>query len=73
MASKTILQGLILVLIVSLAVAAIYATESGEVSHDDSSNGQSHLYISGSGDACHVMGSSQVHEGMHSYMPTVYV
>ncbi|WP_459537959.1 hypothetical protein [Methanobrevibacter sp.] len=72
MAGKTILQGLVLVLIVSLAVAAIYAAESGEVSHDDSSNGQAHLYISGSGDVSHVMGSvSPIHS--HSYMPTVYV
>lgn len=54
MENKRIIQGLILILIVSLTCAAIYAVETAEVSHTDSSNGQGRLYISKSGDVSHV-------------------
>lgn len=72
MDGKTIIQGLILILVVSLAFASIYAAETGEVSHSDSSNGQNHLYISGSGDVAHVVTSA---DPVHAYhdLPTVNV
>ncbi|WP_407377381.1 hypothetical protein [Methanobrevibacter sp.] len=55
MKKATLIQGLILVLVVSLAFAGVYAaTEVGEVSHDDSTDHVDGLYISGSGDVCHV-------------------
>ena len=59
----TLIQGLIFVLVVSLAVASVYAGEVGdvshEVSHDDSTGGIDGLYISGSGDVCHVASCNQ--------------
>ena len=49
MENKRIIQGLILILIVSLTCAAIYAVETAEVSHTDSSNGQGRLTLAGLG------------------------
>lgn len=55
MKRATLIQGLIIVLVVSLAFAGVYAAgESGEVSHTDSTDHADGLYISGSGDVCHV-------------------
>ncbi len=46
---------LILALVDSLAFAGVYAAgEAGEVSHADSTDDVDVLYISGSGDVCHV-------------------
>lgn len=50
--------GLILLLVVSLAIAGVYASEAGEVSHDDATDNSSGLYVSGSGDVAHVSGYS---------------
>jgi hypothetical protein len=50
-----LIQGLILALVVSLAFAGVYvAGEAGEVSHADSTDDVSGIYICGSGDVCHV-------------------
>ncbi|MEE1129393.1 MAG: hypothetical protein UHW99_05360 [Methanobrevibacter sp.] len=49
-----LIQGLIIVLVISLAFAGVYAAEAGEVSHADSNNHVDGLYIRGSGDVCHV-------------------
>ena len=71
MDGKIILKGLILILIVSLAFAAIYATETEET-HNDSSNGESHLYISGSGDVSHVLDSENpIHANDHLSLESV--
>ncbi len=53
-----LIQGLILLLVVSLAIAGVYASEAGEVSHDDATDNSSGLYVSGSGDVAHVSGYS---------------
>ena len=58
MDGKLIIEGLILIMVFSLAFATIYAAETGEISYDDSSKGESHLYISGSGDVSHVLDSA---------------
>lgn len=68
MKRATLIQGLIFVLVVSLAVAAVYAGEAGEVSqdvsHNDSTSGVDGLYISGSGDVCHVASCNQALENI---------
>lgn len=62
MDNKRIMQGLILVLIVSLSFAAVYSAEIGEVSHNDSSNSHDNIHISGSNNITDVMGSvSPIH------------
>lgn len=58
MDGKLIIEALTLIMIVSLAFATIYAAETGENSNDNSSKGESHLYISGSGDVSHVLDSA---------------
>lgn len=58
MARKILMECLVLVVVVSLAFAAVYAAEADSVSTNDSADGQSHLYISGSGDVSHVNGPS---------------
>ena len=58
MANKKIMQCFILILIVSLTCAAIYATEAGEVSHSDSSNKLADLHISESINVSHVLSSA---------------
>ncbi len=73
MESKRLIQGFIVLLIVSLACAAIYAAETGEVSHTDSSKTESHLYISGSGDVCHVVDSFGPTHDINDNLLTVYV
>ncbi|MEE0935216.1 MAG: hypothetical protein U0L42_06045 [Methanobrevibacter sp.] len=59
MKRATLIQGLIFVLVVSLAVASVYAGEVGDVSHNDSTGGIDGLYISESGDVCHVASCNQ--------------
>jgi len=55
-----LIQVLILALVVSLAFAGVYAAdEAGEVSHADSTDDIGGLYISGSGDVCHVASCNQ--------------
>jgi len=50
-----LIQVLILAVVVSLAFAGVYAAgEAGEVSNADSTDDIGGLYISGSGDVCHV-------------------
>lgn len=72
MDGKIILEGFILILVVSLAFATIYAAETGEITHGDSPNYESHIVIRGSGDANHVYDfDSPVH--MNNDLPTVYV
>ncbi len=72
MQRKSIIQGLIVILIVALGCAAIYAAETGEVSHTDSTKGESHLYISGSGDVSHVENPFVPTYGNHNHL-SVYV
>ena len=43
-------------MVVSIAIAGVYASEAGEITHDDSTEHVNGLYISGSGDVCHVSG-----------------
>ena len=55
-----LIQVLILALVVSLAFAGVFAAgEAGEVSHVDSTDDVGGLYISGSGDVCHVASCNQ--------------
>lgn len=49
-----LIQCLILLAVVSLAAAGVYAAEAGEVSHADSGNNGNGFHISGSSDVCHV-------------------
>lgn len=66
MNNKKIMQGLILILIVSLSFAVVYSAEIGEVSHNDSSNSQGGIHISGSSNITDVMGSvSPIHHFQH--------
>ncbi|WP_458403922.1 hypothetical protein [Methanobrevibacter sp.] len=52
-----LVQGLIFALVVLLAFAGVYAAgEAGEVSYADSADHAGGLYVSGSGDVCHVAG-----------------
>ena len=55
MTNKGIINSLILILIVSLACAAIYATETGEVSYSDSNNVDDLIDINQSIDDSHVV------------------
>lgn len=54
MNKASIITGLIFLLVVSIAIAGVYASEVNEISHDDSTDNADGLYISGSGDVCHV-------------------
>lgn len=53
-----LIQGLIFVLVVSIAFAGVYAGEAGDASHHDTTEKVDGLYVSGSGDASHVPGYS---------------
>ncbi len=59
MVNKKIMQYFILILIVSLTCAAIYATEAGEVSQSDSTNKPADLHISESSNVSHVLSSAK--------------
>ena len=72
MEGKIIIECLILLLVVSLAFASIYAAETGEVSQEDTSDWQSHLYISGSGDVSHILDAASP-DYQNYGLPTVYV
>ncbi len=54
MAHKRIINSFILILIVSLACAAIYAAETGEISYSDSHNGDDHIDVSESSEESYV-------------------
>lgn len=56
MESKKIIQCLVVALIISLSFAAIYAAETGEINHNDSSNNQNEVHIKGSGEVIDLMG-----------------
>lgn len=58
MKSKKIIQCLVVALIISLSFTAIYAAETGEVNHNDSSSNQNGIHISGSSEITDKMGSS---------------
>jgi len=51
-----LIQGLIFVLVVSLAIAGVYAGDAGDTPHDDTTDNVDGLYLSGSGDVSHVPG-----------------
>ena len=53
-----LIQGLIFVLVVSLAIAGVYAGDAGDTPHDDTTDNVDGLYVSGSGDVSHVPGYS---------------
>ncbi|WP_407379670.1 hypothetical protein [Methanobrevibacter sp.] len=57
MESKKIIQCLVLALIISLSFAAIYATETGEINHNNTSSDQNGIHISGSNNITDIMGS----------------
>lgn len=51
---RNLIRGLVLLLVVSLAFAGVYASDGAEVSHADSTDSADGLHISGSADVCHV-------------------
>ena len=51
---RNLIRGLILLLVVSLAFAGVYASDGAEVSHADSTDSADGLHISGLSDVCHV-------------------
>jgi len=53
-----LIQGLIFVLVVSLAIAGVYAGEAAESSQDDATDNVDGLYVSGSGDVAHAPGNT---------------
>ena len=74
MNNKKIMKGLIIILIFSLACAAIYATGTTEVSHSDSSQKHEGFYISGSGDVSNRIDSaSQDYYADHDSLLSIYV
>lgn len=67
---KKIIQCLIILLVISMTFACIYACEIDDVSNGNSSDGSDGLYISGSGDVCHI--SKNTHEAhQHNNIDTI--
>ena len=69
-----IIQTFILAIIVSLACATIYASETAEISKNDSSNDQDSIHISESNDHDGRLNTTDpVHSVKHVDLPAVYV
>ncbi len=73
MEKNYIIQGLVLILIVSLTCAAIYAIETEENSSIDTSNNQDQISISESGDVSDVVDYITPTHGINDNILTVYV
>ena len=74
MDSKILIHAFIIAIIVSLACAAIYASETAEISNDVSSNNQDSIHISESKNNDSEIGlSNPIHTANHVDLPSVYV
>ncbi len=69
-----IMQGLVIILIFSLACASIYAAEIEEVCDDDFSNDEGYINISESDNDSNVMGlASQIHDVNHMSIQSLHI
>lgn len=66
MNNRSIIRGLIITLVVSLMVAGVYAAEAGTNTHNDTTDNESGMYLSRSGEVAHV--SSHTPE-INCYVP----
>lgn len=74
MEGKLIMECFALVLIISLAFAAVYSVDADSAALSDTAEGQSQMHISQSDDASHLNSSlSEIHYGDSVYNMTLHI